>query len=99
REVYLCALFSQIDDILGESLDSILHRIPLSERVYEAAAQGIGPYAPILQMAYALEDCDTGAVRQLCEDNNMVLEDINRTVLRVLAAQTMVRTLSSSSSS
>lgn len=99
REVYLCALFSQIDDILGESLDSILHRIPLSERVYEAAAQGIGPYAPILQMAYALEDCDAGAVRQLCEDNNMVLEDINRTVLRVLAAQTMVRTLSSSSSS
>ncbi|MBP6419485.1 MAG: HDOD domain-containing protein [Giesbergeria sp.] len=99
REVYLCALFSQIDDILGESLDSILHRIPLSERVFEAAAQGIGPYAPILQMARALEDCDAAVVRQLCEDHAMVLEDVNRTVLRVLAAQTMVRTLSSSSSS
>ena len=99
REVYLCALFSQIDDILGESLDSILHRIPLSERVFEAAAQGIGPYAPILQMARALEDCDAAVVRQLCEDHEMVLEDVNRTVLRVLAAQTMVRTLSSSSSS
>jgi c-di-GMP-related signal transduction protein len=93
REVYLCALFSQLDDILGESLDSILHRIPLSERVFEAAAQGIGPYAPILQMARALEDCDAGVVRQLCEDNEMVLEDINRTLLRVLAAQTMVRTI------
>ena len=34
-----------------------------------------------------------GVVRQLCEDNEMVLEDINRTVLRVLAAQTMVRTI------
>ena len=93
REVYLCALFSQLDDMLGESLDSILHRIPLSERVYEAAAEHIGPYAPILQMAYALEECDAGVVRQLCEDNEMVLEDINRTLLRVLAAQTMVRTL------
>ena len=99
REVYLCALFSQLDEILGESLDAILHRIPLSERVYEAAAENTGPYAPILQMARALEDCDAGVVRQLCEDNEMVLEDINRTVLRVLAAQTMVRTLSSSSSS
>ena len=84
---------------MGESLDSILHRIPLSERVFEAAAQGIGPYAPILQMARALEDCDAAVVRQLCEDHAMVLEDVNRTVLRVLAAQTMVRTLSSSSSS
>ena len=93
REVYLCALFSQLDDMLGESLDSILHRIPLSERVFEAAAQGIGPYAPILQMARALEDCDAGVVRQLCEDNEMTLEDINRTMLRVLAAQTMVRTI------
>ena len=50
-------------------------------------------------MARALEDCDAAVVRQLCEDHAMVLEDVNRTVLRVLAAQTMVRTLSSSSSS
>lgn len=85
REVYLCALFSQLDDLLGESLDTILHRIPLSERVYEAAAQQIGPYAPILQMARALEDCDASVVRQLCEEHEMVLEDVNRTLLRVLA--------------
>ena len=92
REVYLCALFSQLDDLLGESLDTILHRIPLSERVYEAAAQHIGPYAPILQMARALEDCDASVVRQLCEEHEMVLEDVNRTLLRVLAAQTVAHT-------
>lgn len=86
REVYLCALFSQLDDLLGESLDAILHRIPLSERVYEAAAEHTGPYAPVLQMARALENCDASAVRQLCEDNDMVLEDVNRTLLRVLAS-------------
>ena len=91
REVYLCALFSQLDEILGESLDTILHRIPLSERVYEAAAEQAGPYAPILQMARALEDCNASAVRQLCEDHDMVLEDVNRTLLRVLSAQTMPR--------
>ena len=91
REVYLCALFSQLDEILGESLDAILHRIPLSERVYEAAAENTGPYAPILQMARALENCDASAVRQLCEDHDMVLEDVNRTLLRVLSAQTMPR--------
>ena len=93
REVYLCALFSQLDEILGESLDTILHRIPLSERVYEAAAENTGPYAPILQMARALENCDASAVRQLCEDHGMVLEDVNRTLLRMLSMQTMVRTI------
>ena len=42
-------------------------------------------------MARALENCDASAVRQLCEDHDMVLEDVNRTLLRVLSAQTMPR--------
>src|SRR5574337_431006 len=37
REVYLSGLFSQLDELLHEPLGTILRRLPLSERVYNAA--------------------------------------------------------------
>ena len=86
REVYLCGLFSQLDELLREPLGPILHRIPLSERVYEAAVMNTGPYAASLALACALEGCDASVVRELCETHEMDLEDINRTLLRTLAS-------------
>lgn len=86
REVYLCALFSRLDELLDEPLGTVLHRIPLSERVYDAAVLHTGPYAPSLLMACALEAGDAGVVRQLCETHGLELEEVNRTLLRVLAA-------------
>lgn len=84
-EVYMCGLFSQLDELMGEPLGNILHRIPLSERVYDAIVTRTGPYAPSLQMACALETDDAGTIRQLCEDNELELEEINRALLRVLS--------------
>lgn len=84
-EVYLCGLFSQLDELLREPLGNILHRIPLSERVYDAIVTRTGPYAPSLEMACALESDDASAIRQLCEDNELDQEEINRALLRVLA--------------
>lgn len=84
-EVYLCGLFSQLDDIMREPLGNILHRIPLSERIYDAIITRTGPYAPSLQMACALESDDASTIRQLCEDHQLNLEETNRALLRVLA--------------
>lgn len=86
REVYLCALFSRLDELLDEPLGTILHRIPLSERIYDAAVLHTGPYASSLLMACALEQGDASVVRQLCEDHALELEEVNRTLLRVLAS-------------
>lgn len=84
-EVYLCGLFSQLDDLMGEPIGNILHRIPLSERVYDAIVTRTGPYAPSLEMACALETSDASAIRQLCETHEMDPEEVNRALLRVLA--------------
>ncbi len=86
REVYLCGLFSQLDELLREPLSPILQRIPLSERVYDAAVQHSGPYAASLDLACALESCDASVVRALCETHEMNLEDINRILLRTLSS-------------
>ena len=85
REIYLCGLFSQLDDLLGEPLGTILRRLPLSERIYDATVLRTGPYTSGLQMACALETDDASAIRQLCETYEMDLEEVNRALLRVLA--------------
>ncbi len=85
REIYLSGLLSQMDELLREPLGAILRRVPLSSRVYDAAVLRTGPYAPSLELACALEQADTHAVRQLCETHEMSLEHVNRSLLRVLA--------------
>lgn len=85
REIYLCGLLSHIDELLGESLGTILRRLPLSERIYDATVLRTGPYASGLQMACALETDDASAIRQLCETHELDLEEVNRALLRVLS--------------
>jgi hypothetical protein len=85
REIYLCGLLSHIDELLGEPLGTILRRLPLSERIYDATVLNTGPYTGGLQMACALETDDASAIRQLCETFEMDLEEVNRALLRVLA--------------
>jgi len=85
REIYLCGLLSQIDELLAEPLGAILRRLPLSERIYDAAVLRTGPYASGLQMACALETEDASAIRSLCETYEMDIEEVNRALLRVLA--------------
>ncbi|WP_311224186.1 MULTISPECIES: HDOD domain-containing protein [unclassified Acidovorax] len=85
REVYLCGLLSQMDDLLGEPLGAILRRLPLSERIYDAIVLHTGPYAASLEMACALETDDMAGIRQLCETHELSLEEVNRALLRMLA--------------
>ena len=81
-EVYLCGLFSRLDELLDEPLSQTLQRLPLSERIHEAAVLEDGPYAPSLLLAKALEKEDGPVVRELCERYQLDLEHVNRTLLR-----------------
>lgn len=85
-EVYLCSLFSQLDLLLGEPLGTILRRLPLSERVYDAAVQHDGPYAASLDVAAALEGDDIAVLRQLCKRHELEREHVNRSLLQMLRA-------------
>jgi len=81
-EVYLCGLFSRLDELLDEPLSQTLQRLPLSERIHEAAVLEQGPYAPSLLLAKALEHADGPVLRALCERFDIELEHVNRTLLR-----------------
>jgi c-di-GMP-related signal transduction protein len=86
REVYLCGLFSQMDTLLGEPLGTALQTLPLSERLYDATVAHTGPYEPSLAIACAMENEDTVHTRRLCEEHEMDIEEVNRVLLRALAA-------------
>jgi len=84
-EVYLCGLFSRLDELLDEPLSQTLQRLPLSERIHEAAVEEDGPYAPSLLLAKALEKEDGPVVRELCARYDIDLEHVNRTLLRTIS--------------
>jgi c-di-GMP-related signal transduction protein len=86
REVYLCGLLSQIDLLLGEPLSTALQRLPLPERIQAALLQQAGPYRPYLDIATALESPRTRATQALCKAHEISLEEVNRALLRTLAA-------------
>lgn len=88
REIYLCGLYAQLDRLLGEPLATVLTRLPLSQRVLQALLEGTGPYQPALQLAKALEAADARVTHQLCENYGYAQEDVNRALLRTLAALT-----------
>ena len=86
RELYLCGLLSQIDLLLGEPMPGALHAIPLPERVTSAIVGQSGPYWPYLEIATALETPHTASTRALCATHGFDEEDVNRALLRALAA-------------
>ncbi|WP_219211254.1 HDOD domain-containing protein [Variovorax boronicumulans] len=88
REVYLCGLFAQLDLVLDEPLRASFARIPLADRIVTAAISGTGPYAPSLQVAFALESEDPQPLRALRQAYEMGTEEINRALLRTLSALT-----------
>ncbi len=84
-EVYLCGLFSRLHEVLDEPLETTLTRLPLSERIPDAAVRGQGPYAPSLQLAQALEREDgEDTIRALCEEHDISIEHVNRSLLRLI---------------
>jgi len=85
RALYLCALLSQIDRLLGEPLATALGRLHLTERILEALLQRSGPYAPYLEVAAALEYPRMGQVQELCAEHGLDRGDVNRALLRVLS--------------
>lgn len=84
-EVYLCGLFAHLHEVLDEPLETTLARLPLSERIADAAVRGQGPYAPSLQLAQALEsEHGATAILALCAEHGISLEHVNRTLLRLV---------------
>lgn len=52
---FLVGLLSRIDVLLGEPMERVLERLPVSDDVRDALLHGVGPHAATLQLAVAYE--------------------------------------------
>jgi c-di-GMP-related signal transduction protein len=86
REVFLCGILSQLDLLLGEPLGAAIHRLPLPGRIASAVVGQTGPYAPWLEVATALESGNTRMIHDVCRAHTMAADDVNRALIRALAA-------------
>lgn len=85
-EVYLTALFAQLDRLLHQPLGGLIQKLPLSARVFDAVLRDSGPYHPMLDIARAQGNpAELTAVPALCEHHEVSLEHANRSLLRMLA--------------
>ena len=85
-EVFLTAVFAQLDRLLQKSLPELLGRLPLPERAYDALLRETGPYNAYLEVSRA--QGQVGQIAQLptiCEHHGISLEHANRSLLRMLS--------------
>lgn len=85
-EVYLTALFSQLDRLLHQPLPSLLGRLPLPGRLFDAVLRQDGPYHALLDVAQAQGEPDLlHRLPAVCARHGMSLEHANRGLIRMLA--------------
>jgi EAL and modified HD-GYP domain-containing signal transduction protein len=85
-EVYTTALFAQLDKLLQAPLAELLHKLPLSGRLFDAVLRHDGPYHPLLDVARAQgEPAQLHRLATVCERNGVSLEEANRALIRMLA--------------
>jgi len=64
----------------------LLKTIPVPERVYQALAEGTGPYEPYFKLVKAIEGSTLFDIRDAAEGMLMDFGDVNAGILRALAA-------------
>ena len=73
-----------MDELLREPLGTILRRIPLSERIYDATVLHTGPTHPARTVACALENDDASVIRRRAKSTRCNAGG-QRALLRVLS--------------
>ena len=85
-EMFFCGVFSLLDRAFGQPFEELLRRVPVTERVVQALAGRCGHYHGWLQLMRAAESESLADLRNACEALRLDIADVNRALLRALAA-------------
>ncbi len=84
-ELFICGVFSLLDRMFKQPFAELLQTIPVPERVYQALANGTGPYAPYCRLVQAVEGDALDSIREGCDALLMDPAEINRALMKALA--------------
>lgn len=85
NEMFICGVFSLLDRMFKQPFPELLQSIPVPERVYQALAEGSGPYQPYCRLIDAVEGDELDAIRESCDALISDPAEINRTLLKALS--------------
>ena len=85
-ELFICGVFSLLDRMMGQPFAQLMRSIPVSEAVRAALVDGSGAHHPYLELVRAVESASVFDIRSAAEHILMGLPEVNRAVLRALAA-------------
>jgi EAL and modified HD-GYP domain-containing signal transduction protein len=86
NEMFICGVFSLLDRLFHQPFAELLGNIPVPERVYQALADGSGPYQPYIAVVHAIENESLFDFREAADALMMGVAEINRAELRALTA-------------
>jgi c-di-GMP phosphodiesterase len=79
-------VFSLLDRILGQPLDQLSRMLAVPDAVQAALTDQSGPHFPNLELVRAVESESVYDIRAAAETAMVALPEMNRAVLRALAA-------------
>jgi len=91
NEAFICGVFSLLDRMMAQSFDELLKSVPVAESVRQALVDNDGPYQPFLEIVRAVENESIFDIRECAERVLLGEGEINRAVLRALAAATQIQ--------
>jgi len=86
NEMFICGVFSLLDRLFQQPFAELLGNIPVPERVYQALADGTGPYQPYVALVHAIENESLFDLREAADALMMGVAEVNRAQLRALTA-------------
>jgi hypothetical protein len=85
-EIYVTGLFSGLSQLTHEPLGTALGRVPVSQAISDALLRQSGPYHVYLDIARRMESPEQAdLLPALCAEADFDLDDVNRSLLRMLA--------------
>ena len=83
-EMFICGVFSLLDQLLQQPFSELLSSVPVPERVQQALRGDGGPYGPYLDLVRAIEQEAVFDIRECTELLMLLPAAVNRAVLVAL---------------
>ena len=83
-EMFLCGVFSLLDQLLQQPFSELLGSVPVPERVQQTLRGEAGPYAPYLELIRAIEQESVYDIRECSERLMLGPAEVNRALLVAL---------------
>jgi hypothetical protein len=83
-DMFVCGVFSLLDQILGKPMTELLATLPLSDEAAQCLTGNDGPYAPYLQLVRQLESDQAFDFRAACDTAALTVPEVNQSIISSL---------------